>query len=59
MTWYQNCKKEVPELLDMVFECCWTQEAIESAIDMPKPGGKLIIGIPSFDRWSFPVNKMQ
>jgi L-iditol 2-dehydrogenase len=53
-------KEEVPELLDVVFECCGKQEAIDNAVDMLKPGGKLmIIGIPEFDRWSFPVDKMR
>ena len=49
-----------PEMLDVVFECCGQQEAIDNAIDMLKPGGKLmIIGIPEFDRWSFPVDKLR
>jgi L-iditol 2-dehydrogenase len=48
---------EVPELLDVVFECCGQQEAIENAVDLLKPGGKLmIIGIPEFDRWSIPAD---
>jgi L-iditol 2-dehydrogenase len=47
-----------PEALDVVFECCGKQEAIDNAIDLLKPGGKLmIIGIPEFDRWSLPVDK--
>lgn len=47
-----------PLLLDAVFECCGQQEALEQAIDLLKPGGKLmIIGIPEFDRWSVPVDK--
>ena len=50
--------EQVPELLDVVFECCGQQEAIDNAVDLLKPGGKLmIIGIPEFDRWSFPVDK--
>jgi L-iditol 2-dehydrogenase len=49
---------EVPELLDVVFECCGQQEAVDNAVELLKPGGKLmIIGIPEFDRWSFPVNE--
>jgi L-iditol 2-dehydrogenase len=48
----------VPELLDVVFECCGQQDAIDNAVDLLKPGGKLlVIGIPEFDRWSFPVDK--
>jgi L-iditol 2-dehydrogenase len=46
-----------PDSLDVVFECCGKQEAIENAIDILRPGGKLmIIGIPEFDRWSFRVD---
>jgi L-iditol 2-dehydrogenase len=53
-------REQEKELLDLVFECCGQQEAIDQAIDLLKPGGKLmIIGIPEFDRWSFPVDKMR
>lgn len=49
---------EVPELLDVVFECCGQQEAIDNAVDLLKPGGKLmVIGIPEFERWTFQVDK--
>lgn len=42
--------------LDMVFECCGKQEAFDQAIELLKPGGKLIVvGIPEFDRWSMNV----
>ncbi|MEN8156971.1 MAG: alcohol dehydrogenase catalytic domain-containing protein [Bacteroidota bacterium] len=52
--------EEVPELLDVVFECCGEQDAIDNAVDLLKPGGKLmVIGIPEFDRWSFPVDKLR
>ena len=47
-----------PLQLDIVFECCGQQEAIDQAIDLLKPGGKLVIvGIPEFGRWSFSVDK--
>ncbi len=53
-------KEQEPALLDIIFECCGKQEAVDQAIDMLKPGGKLmIIGIPEFDRWSLPVDKMR
>lgn len=56
----EKVKEMEPALLDVVFECCGQQEAIDTAIDMLKPGGKLmIIGIPEFSRWSFPVDKMR
>lgn len=49
---------KVPELLDVVFECCGQQEAIDNAVDLLKPGGKLmIIGIPEPERISFHVDK--
>jgi len=49
-----------PLQLDFVFECCGQQDAIDNAIDILKPGGKLmIIGIPEKDRLSFSINKMR
>ncbi len=54
----EKFSREVPELLDVVFECCGQQEAIDQAVKLLKPGGKLmIIGIPEFDRWSIPVDE--
>lgn len=53
-------KEAEPALLDVVFECCGQQEAMDQAVEMLKPGGKLmIIGIPEFDRWSFGVDKLR
>ncbi len=49
-----------PMLLDVVFECCGKQEAVDQAVNLLKPGGKLmIIGIPEFDRWSFDVDQLR
>jgi L-iditol 2-dehydrogenase len=49
-----------PLLLDVVFECCGQQEALDTAMELLKPGGKLIlIGIPEFDRWSFSADKVR
>jgi L-iditol 2-dehydrogenase len=48
----EKIKKEVPLGLDLVFECCGKQEAFNQAVDLLKPGGKLIVvGIPEFDTW--------
>lgn len=45
-------------LWDVVFACCGDQEALDQAVDMVKPGGKImIVGIPDLDRWSFDVSK--
>ncbi|MEI6276071.1 MAG: alcohol dehydrogenase catalytic domain-containing protein [Prolixibacteraceae bacterium] len=53
-------KEKEPLLLDVVFECCGKQEAIDQAVELLKPGGKLmVIGIPEFDRWSFNVDQMR
>ena len=53
-------KAKEPLLLDVVFECCGKQETIDQAVELLKPGGKLmVIGIPEFDRWSFPVDQMR
>ncbi len=42
--------------LDVVFECCGQQEAFDQAVEILKPGGKLIVvGIPEFDRWTLNV----
>ena len=55
-----DIKSIEPLLLDVVFECCGKQEAADQAIELLKPGGKLmLIGIPEFDRWSFPVDPMR
>jgi L-iditol 2-dehydrogenase len=50
-----------PLLLDVVFECCGEQEALFQAVDIIKPGGKLmLIGIPpTLDNWQLPVDKMR
>jgi L-iditol 2-dehydrogenase len=38
--------------LDAVFECCGKQEALDQAIRLLKPGGKLVIvGVPAFENW--------
>lgn len=42
--------------LDLAFECCGKQEAFDQAIELLKPGGKIIVvGIPEFDMWSMNV----
>jgi len=56
----QDIISKEPLLLDIVFECCGKQEAVDQAIKLLKPGGKLlIIGIPEFDRWSFPSDEFR
>lgn len=56
----QEIMEKEPFLLDVVFECCGKQEAVDQAIRLLKPDGKLMmIGIPSFNRWSFDVDELR
>lgn len=49
-----------PAQLDAVFECCGKQEALDQAITLLKPGGKLmLIGIPTVDRISFDIDNLR
>jgi L-iditol 2-dehydrogenase len=48
---------ERPDGLDIVFDCCGKQEAMEEAIRILKPGGMImIVGIPEFENWIFPTD---
>ncbi|MEM4248625.1 MAG: alcohol dehydrogenase catalytic domain-containing protein, partial [Candidatus Nanoarchaeia archaeon] len=57
----QDISEKEPLLLDAVFECCGQQSAMNQAVDLLKPGGKLmIVGIPpTLSNWSFPVDKLR
>lgn len=49
-------KKKEPLGLDVVYECCGQQEALDQAVDVMKPGGKImVVGIPEFITWSVNV----
>jgi L-iditol 2-dehydrogenase len=49
-----------PGGLDVIFECCGSQEAMDQAVDLVKPGGRImIVGIPGFDHWSFSADKIR
>ncbi len=53
-------RKAVPKELDTVFECCGEQEALDTALEVLKPGGKLVIvGIPTEDRISFDMGYLR
>ncbi len=46
--------------LDIVFECCGKQEALDQAIRILKPGGTLVVvGIPVEERVSFDSSKLR
>ena len=60
----QDIVKEIlqqqPLGVDVVFECCGQQEAIDQAIEMLEPGGTLvIIGSPRSERISFDISKVR
>ncbi len=43
-----------PSFLDIVFECCGKQEALDLALSLTKPGGKImIVGIPESNSYCF------
>jgi L-iditol 2-dehydrogenase len=49
-----------PLQLDAVFECCGRQEALDQAVALLKPGGRLmVVGIPAKDRVSFPIDLLR
>jgi L-iditol 2-dehydrogenase len=49
-----------PQGLDVAFECCGQQEALNQAIEVLRPGGTLlIVGIPEFDRFSFSAEQIR
>jgi len=56
--------KEILQLepygLDIVFECCGKQEAMDQAVTLLKPGGRIIIvGIPEFDTWTLNTHEIR
>ncbi len=52
--------KEEKMQLDVVFECCGQQDAIDNALEILKPGGKLmLIGIPEVDKLCFKMDLMR
>ena len=53
-------QNQEPFGLDAVIECCGDQEALDQAVDLLKPGGKLLItGIPEQDRIAFDACKIR
>lgn len=46
--------------MDIVYECCGQQAALDEAVDLLKPGGTLlVVGIPTVDRVSFSTDKVR
>ncbi len=49
-----------PEQVDAVYECCGDQSALNQAVDLLKPGGRLfIIGIPAADHISLDIHSLR
>ncbi len=49
-----------PLAVDTVFECCGQQSAMDQAIEILKPGGRLVlVGIPEVARVSFPIDLLR
>jgi len=49
-----------PEGIDTVFECAGQQNTLDEAVELLKPGGKLvIIGIPRCERISFIIDRIR
>ena len=49
-----------PDGMDAVFECAGQQDTLDQALDLLKPGGKLImVGIPREERVTFIIDKMR
>jgi len=45
---------------DIVYECAGEQETLDQAVELLKPGGRLmLIGIPRFERVSFSIDKIR
>jgi len=49
-----------PAQLDVVFECCGDQAALDQAVELLRPGGKLmIVGIPPDNTITFDINALR
>jgi L-iditol 2-dehydrogenase len=56
----KNILGRQPAGLDMVFECAGQQETLDQALELLKPGGKIVIvGIPREDRVSFHIDSLR
>ena len=52
--------EQEPPGMDVVYECAGKQEALDEAVELLKPGGKLmLVGIPRLERVSFLIDKIR
>ena len=57
---YESTKNIEPLLLDVVFECSGQQKAVDDAIKIVKPGGKMVlVGIPPDAKFTFDMDLMR
>jgi L-iditol 2-dehydrogenase len=57
---YESTMEIEPLLLDVVFECSGQQKAVDDAIKIVKPGGKLVlVGIPPEAKFTFDMDLMR
>jgi len=53
-------KEHLPKGVDIAYECAGRQETLDEAVELLKPGGKLmLIGIPRLERISFSIDKLR
>lgn len=56
----EDYAEKFPGEVDVVFECAGKQDAIDFAVDVLKPGGRLVIvGIPSEDKVHFDISTIR
>ncbi len=57
----KDITRQEPAQLDVVFECCGQQDALDQAIELLKPGGKLMaVGIPpTLERVTFKIDALR
>lgn len=57
---FDSVRNVEPLLLDLVFECSGDQKAVDDAVRILKPGGKLVlVGIPPDAKYSFDMDLMR
>jgi L-iditol 2-dehydrogenase len=57
---FESTSRIEPLLLDLVFECSGDQKAVDDALNILKPGGKLmLVGIPAEARYIFNMDLMR
>ncbi len=54
----ERIRAQAPGGLDAVFECCGQQSAVDQALDLMRPGGRLmLVGIPEVERIALVIDR--